>query len=66
MTKRKSILKTLTHRILSTFLTLGVIFAITGSFTLAGTISVVDGILKSMLYYGHERFWIKFDREVRK
>ena len=61
MTKRKSIIKTITHRFLSTSLTLGIIFVATGSIALAGTITVIDAILKSMLYYAHERFWIKFD-----
>jgi uncharacterized membrane protein len=62
MTRQKSILKTITHRLLSTLLTLGILFIVTGNFAVAGTVSLVDGVLKSMLYYVHERFWINYEK----
>ena len=64
MTHRKSILKMITHRISSSILTLGLVFGVTGSFTIAGVVGLIDMVLKSMLYYFHERLWILFDKRA--
>lgn len=62
MTHCKSIYKTITHRVLSSILTLGLVFLVTGSFAIAGIVGLIDAVLKSMLYYFHERLWIYFDK----
>jgi len=56
---KRSLVKTLTWRILATTTTFIVSWFITGSLTFAGSIAVIEATAKMFLYYGHERGWSK-------
>ena len=58
----RSIIKTLTWRIIGSIDTFMVSYLVTGKFTLACTIGGVEVFTKMVLYYLHERAWnrIKF------
>lgn len=56
-TKRRSIAKTISWRILGSLDTMLLGYLITGSFTMAGSIASAEVITKIFLYYLHERGW---------
>jgi len=56
-TKKRSIVKTFTFRIIATMTTMILIVIFTGNFLLAGTIGFLELISKLMIYYFHERAW---------
>lgn len=60
-TKRKSIIKTVTWRLLATTTTFFIGWFITGSITLGLGIATVEFWAKLVLYYLHERVWSKID-----
>ena len=53
----RSLMKTLTWRILATVTTVVVIYALTDDGDLAMTVGYLDVTLKMGLYYFHERIW---------
>ena len=53
----KSILKTITYRILGTSVTFGLGFATTGDLSVATMLGFSDLVLKPILYFLHERLW---------
>ena len=53
----KSVLKTISWRIVGTIDTMVISFLITGDFTVAFSIGSVEVITKMILYYLHERVW---------
>lgn len=57
--KYKHILKTISYRIFSTITTFSLIFLFTRNVALGIGISTTDLIIKSFLYYIHERVWHK-------
>lgn len=59
VTRARSIVKATTFRIVATVATIVAVYFITGSWGWAGTIGAVDLVLKSILYYLHERGWNK-------
>jgi adenylylsulfate kinase len=58
-THRRSILKTISWRVVATLLTTGVTFVVTGRVDLAITVGLGDSIVKFFSYYLHERMWSK-------
>ena len=56
---RRSLIKTLTWRIIATTDTFLISWLITGYLTLAGAIAGIEVITKMFLYYAHERGWSK-------
>ena len=54
---KRSIVKALSYRVVGTFITLGVAWAITGKIKFAATICVADTFIKIWGYYAHERVW---------
>ena len=60
-TKRKSIIKTVTWRLLATTTTFFIGWFITGSITLGLGIATVEFWAKLVLYYLHERVWSKIN-----
>ena len=58
--RSKSVLKTLTWRVLASTDTLIIAWVLTGSFKLAGSIMSVEIVTKMFLYYVHERAWSRF------
>jgi len=55
--RRKSLYKAITYRILSVIATGCISYAITGSVQVAGAIMYFDTIIKLFLFYFHERAW---------
>ena len=60
--RRKSLYKTFSWRILATCITGLIGYALTGSLTVAGSIMTLDFFIKMVVYYYHERLWDKYDR----
>jgi len=57
--RKRSLVKTLTWRILATTDTFLISWIITGAITLAGAIAGIEVVTKMVLYYLHERGWNK-------
>jgi len=55
--RRRSVFKTLTWRVLATTDTFLISWFITGEWTLAGGIASIEIATKMYLYYFHERIW---------
>lgn len=53
----RSILKACTWRIVASGTTLAISYAVTGKTSLALTIAGVEGVIKMVIYYLHERAW---------
>lgn len=53
----RSIVKTVSWRLVGSFSTFLIAYAMTGSFATAGTIGVSQLIANTILYYFHERIW---------
>ncbi|WP_424493302.1 DUF2061 domain-containing protein [Salinimicrobium sp. GXAS 041] len=60
----RSILKTISWRIVGTLDTIGISWLLTGEVETALAIGSVELVTKMILYFGHERLWnkIKFGR----
>ena len=56
----RHILKSITYRILSTFLGFLIILVCTGSIKIGASFSIIELILKPIIYYMHERIWFKY------
>lgn len=56
---RRSLIKTLTFRLLATISTMLVVYIFTKELTLSIGIGVVETVTKLLLYYYHERLWDK-------
>ena len=56
----RHILKAFSWRILGSFDTMLLTFFLTGNFILGISISLIEFITKTFLYYLHERLWFKF------
>jgi uncharacterized membrane protein len=56
-THKRSLAKSLSWRLLATFITGGIVYAITGQGEFAATIGIADTVCKFFIYFGHERLW---------
>lgn len=67
--KKRHLFKTVTWRILATLITFLVALVISGDFTIALNIGLVEVVLKMAAYYAHERFWfnrIRFKKTINR
>ncbi len=55
--KKKSIYKTITWRITATTTTLLLVYLLTGEMKIAGSVALLESVIKMGLYYAHERAW---------
>jgi len=55
----RSVMKGLSWRVLATVVTTVVVFFYTGEFTMAVLVGSTDAFAKIVLYWGHERVWLK-------
>ena len=53
----RSMVKSLSWRVVAMAITLSVTYAVTGSFSLAAAVGVTDTVIKIGTYYAHERAW---------
>lgn len=58
-TRSRSFAKALSWRATGTIDTIIISLVITGSVRLAATIGLTEVVTKSLLYYAHERAWLK-------
>ena len=54
----RPIIKTVSWRILAVIITGAVVYAYTGEIKKSGEISIVAGLILTLVYYLHERFWV--------
>jgi len=59
MLHKRSIIKSLTWRVISTIATISLIFFSTDNLKLSLNIGGLDIAIKLIIYYIHERFWEK-------
>ena len=63
----RSVLKAITYRIVGTMTTGLLAYAITGDFRVSLTIVAFEPLVKTLVYYAHERIWQRVPRgTVRK
>lgn len=56
---KKSILKSISWRIVAVTVVTLVTIGVTGSWEIGVTIGIIDTTIKVFLYYAHERLWMK-------
>lgn len=61
--KKRTVYKTISWRIIATAILFIISFIATGSLPIAGTLIGMDIIVKTILYYLHERVWSKVKDE---
>ncbi len=57
----RSVVKTISWRVLGTIDTIVISYLITGSFAMAASIGSIEVVTKMILYYFHERGWNKIN-----
>ena len=55
----RTVLKSLTWRIMALIITTTVAWWIIGEVKLAASIGIADTLIKLFAYYGHERLWLR-------
>ena len=60
-TARRSVVKSLSWRVLALIITSSVAFAMTRKLTFAAEIGIIDTAIKLFVYFAHERIWNKID-----
>jgi uncharacterized membrane protein len=58
-TPKRSLVKTITWRITGSGATFAISYAISGNFTIAGSIASIQLVANTILYFIHERAWDK-------
>lgn len=58
-TKQRSLVKTITWRIIALLCTSTIVYIAVGSLSIAAEIGFIDLAIKSVAYFYHERAWIK-------
>ena len=61
ITKRRSLAKSITWRLIAIDVTFIVGFVMTGSWQFAVSLSLISNLINFVLYYIHERFWLKIN-----
>ncbi len=56
-TPKRSLVKTITWRITGSGATFAIGYAISGDFTIAGSIASIQLVANTILYFAHERIW---------
>lgn len=67
-TKKRSIAKAVSWRVIATVITTVLALALTGRWEFAAAIGLADTSLKFFVYFAHERLWnrVKFGREEKQ
>lgn len=64
MSKKRSLYKTISWRLTASTTTILLVYLATGTFKIAGTVALLEIIVKTAIYYIHERVWEKRFNEV--
>lgn len=62
----RSILKAISWRIIAVIVLTTIVWIVTGDPTISITIGVIDVTIKIVLYYLHERIWLKINLDSVK
>ncbi|MDH3997301.1 MAG: DUF2061 domain-containing protein [Desulfuromonadales bacterium] len=67
-TKKRSVVKALSWRVIATIITTSLALALTGRWEFAAAIGLADTSLKFFVYFAHERLWnrINFGRDKKQ
>jgi uncharacterized membrane protein len=57
--RKRSIMKTLSWRIIATLITFTIAYLLTSEIRIATGIGIFDAIVKMAGYYAHERLWLR-------
>ena len=60
-TRRRSLVKALSWRVLAAIITATVVYAMTKRLRFAAEIGLIDTVTKLLIYFLHERVWNKID-----
>ena len=55
---KRSLVKSISWRVLATMATMSLVYIFTGRFELAISVGLIEVFLKLLLYYFHERAWL--------
>ena len=58
--RKRHIAKTISYRLVSTFIGFGIMWAISGSIKVGAAFGVTELIYKPLQYYIHERIWYRY------
>jgi uncharacterized membrane protein len=58
VTKKRSLAKSLTWRVIAIISTFVIGYVMTGSWSFAASLTVVSNVINFVLYYIHERVWL--------
>ena len=58
-TRSRTIIKSLTWRVIALVITTTVVWVATGKVELAASVGLADTAIKLAVYYAHERCWLK-------
>jgi uncharacterized membrane protein len=58
-TSTRSLVKTISWRITGSGATFAISYLVSGDFSVAGTIAIIQVTVNTVLYYVHERIWNK-------
>ena len=61
----RSILKTISWRVIAMLTTMTIAFFVTGKWVVALSIASVESLAKIFLYYAHERAWLKIKLGIK-
>ena len=61
---KKSLFKTITWQLLHMTMVAGTILILTGEWEIAGIAAIAELFWESILYFAHERAWIKFGSKI--
>lgn len=59
VSKKRSLVKSITWRVIAILVSFVVAFVMTGSASFAASLSILANLINFILYYLHERVWIK-------
>ena len=61
MSKKRSLIKTVTWRVCASSITFIMVYLFTGKVIIASGAMVIEALVKMLAYYLHERAWERFD-----
>ena len=65
-TTRRSLVKTISWRLIGSSAVLLISFLLTGDVALAGSIAIIQLVINTLLYFIHERIWNKVQWGINK
>lgn len=57
MSKKRTLLKTITWRVTASIITLAIVWLVSGELMIAGEVAALEVVVKMFGYYLHERAW---------